>query len=397
MSKGLETRAYTDNQQAFFFGQIKKMAAWATQTGKAFAFWREPKSDNIQAVADFSDKKDRLTDQVRNREKGFAISPFSQNSDGFFIKADLYLSQNGDGSHSEDLLDQIFEEHTKAPEEALHYHLSEGQETSTPTQESDYKKMVTDAVMAIESGKFEKVVPSKMKHETLPDNFDLFHTFLKACEKYPSAFVCVCSLPEVGTWFCATPEILVRQDEEGIFRTMALAGTQVADPEVPLAEIAWRQKEIEEQALVSRYIINCFKKIRLREFEEHGPKTVRAGGLTHLRTEFRVDTHAVGQPEVAHQMLELLHPTSAVCGMPKKPATEFIELHEKHDREFFSGYLGPSNISGVTAAYVNLRCMKVLADKAMLFAGAGVTQDSDPEKEWKETEAKCMTLLNTLR
>ena len=44
--------------------------------------------------------------------------------------------------------------------------------------------------------------------------------------------------------------------------------------------------------MVSRYIINCFKKIRLREFEEIGPKTVAAGNLLHLRTDFQVDMAA---------------------------------------------------------------------------------------------------------
>lgn len=55
---------------------------------------------------------------------------------------------------------------------------------------------------------------------------------------------------------------------------MALAGTQPASGENPLKSAAWTQKEIEEQALVCRYIVDCFKKIRLREYEEHGPKTI---------------------------------------------------------------------------------------------------------------------------
>jgi isochorismate synthase len=71
-----------------------------------------------------------------------------------------------------------------------------------------------------------------------------------------------------------------------------LAGTQKAQGENPLKSAAWTQKEIEEQALVSRYIVDCFKKIRLREYDEHGPKTVLAGNLLHLRSDFKVDMKA---------------------------------------------------------------------------------------------------------
>jgi isochorismate synthase len=93
-------------------------------------------------------------------------------------------------------------------------------------------------------------------------------------------------------------------------------------------------------------------------------------------------------------MLQLLHPTSAVCGMPKEPALQFILDNEKHSRAFYSGFLGPVNVASETHIFVNLRCMQIYTDKAVLYAGAGITADSDPQKEWEETELKCLTLLN---
>ena len=194
----------------------------------------------------------------------------------------------------------------------------------------------------------------------------------------------------------ATPELLI--DVSGdTFKTVSLAGTQKYDPERPLSEVAWTQKEIEEQALVSRYIINCFKKIRLREFEEIGPKTVRAGNLIHLKTEYSVDMAATNFPNLGSVMLDLLHPTSAICGMPLQASLDFILEHEHYDREFFSGYLGPVNFNNKTSLFVNLRCMKLHNGTATLYAGAGVTEDSDPAKEWLETEMKMNTLLNIIR
>ena len=93
--------------------------------------------------------------------------------------------------------------------------------------------------------------------------------------------------------------------------------------------------------MVSRYIINCFKKIRLREFKEIGPKTAKAGNLVHLKTTFEVDTEATNFQELGTVMLELLHPTSAVAGMPKDAALQFLEKFEGLEREYFAGYLGP--------------------------------------------------------
>src|SRR5690606_35968900 len=150
-------------------------------------------------------------------------------------------------------------------------------------------------------------------------------------------------IPSLGSWIGASPEVLIKTKGD-CFSTMSLAGSQRAIGDNPLKNVAWTQKEIEEQALVSRYIVKCFKKIRLREYEEIGPKTDIAGNLLHLRTDFKVNMKATNFPQLGSIMLELLHPTSAVAGMPRDRALEFIRKHEKFDRALFSGFIGPVNI-----------------------------------------------------
>ena len=177
---------------------------------------------------------------------------------------------------------------------------------------------------------------------------------------------------------------------------MSLAGTQPYNGEDPLHSLPWTQKEIEEQAMVSRYIINRFKEIRLREFVEVGPRTVDAGNMAHLCSTFTVDTVATDHENLGSVMLKLLHPTSAVCGMPKDPAQKLITELEAHDRKLYAGYLGPVNMNNGSHIYVNLRCMEVLKNEAILYAGAGVTAYSNPREEWEETELKCNTLLNII-
>ena len=96
-------------------------------------------------------------------------------------------------------------------------------------------------------------------------------------------------------------------------------------------------------------------------------------------------------------MLQLLHPTSAVCGVPLDTSLEFIRKHEGYDRQLYTGYLGPVNFGDRIDIYVNLRCLQLLPEKAVLYSGAGITQDSIAEKEWDETELKLNTLLKVIQ
>jgi isochorismate synthase len=116
----------------------------------------------------------------------------------------------------------------------------------------------------------------------------------------------------------------------------------------------------------------------------------------HLKTEFTVDMKVTNFPQLGSVMLNLLHPTSAVCGMPLEPSLEFLQQHEGYDREFYSGYLGPVNVDNNIYLYVNLRCLQLLKGQALVYAGAGVTIDSTPETEWEETEMKLNTLLKVI-
>lgn len=259
---------------------------------------------------------------------------------------------------------------------------------------------VSEAIQAIKRGPLQKVVLSRIDEQELPVGFSVMSALEELASAYPSAFVCAVYIPALhGVWMCATPEILV-EHKEGIFRTISLAGTQSGVDADGFAlspsQARWSQKEIEEQAFVSRYIIDCFKKIRLREYAEIGPKTISTGNLLHLKTEYLVDTHAMDFPQLPGLMLGLLHPTSAVCGTPKQEAIDFISTTESHDRSMYSGYLGPVNLSNATHLFVNLRTVKITGNKAIFYAGCGITEDSDPEKEWQETQMKCQTLQRIL-
>ena len=370
----------------------------------AIAIWQLPFDDVQHCIVDFSGNPSKTHIDIEEAAPGFAVSPFINPNlqESFFIKADFQISFGEDrwaakefnplkNNSLENILTKKRNNKNKKEFDFRGF-LRNGPESTFSDSYDHYQQLVSQGVEHIKAGQFLKVVLSRTKNLAYEKNFDLIALFQQLSKSYPSAFRYFFYIPDVGAWMGATPETLISVDSNQIFRTMALAGTQAFQPGVKLSDVAWRQKEIEEQAIVGRYIINCFKKIRLREFDEQGPKTVVAGNLMHLCTRYTVDMQACNFPQLGTVMLDLLHPTSAVCGMPKKPTLEFILNYENYNREFYSGFLGPVNINQESHMFVNLRCMQFLNDQMVLYAGAGITEDSEPQREWKETEIKCETL-----
>ena len=378
------------------------------------ALWRLPNQSEKHLIVHLGAP---LTEQqpidLDERPPGFAVGLFDAPADdfarAFYLHADRHTTLIDNTLAYRDVPEtpatRAFDEatiranrqHTQ-PETAISF-----TEQPNPDAQTRFEQTVAEAVREMQAGRFWKVVISRTKTIEFGDVPDVVTLFDRLCAAYPTAFISAVYLPE-GTgnrpeqiWLSATPERLVSMDAEGLFKTVALAGTQSAyAPDGTMkrtADALWSQKEIEEQALVSRYIIGCFKKIRLREYLEEGPKTAQAGNLMHLCTQYTVDTKAVNFPQLGTVMLRLLHPTSAVCGMPRPEALAFIQAHERHDRGFFAGFVGPVNIDGASQLFVHIRCLSLMGKTATLYAGAGLTEDSDPQKEWLETDMKCQTLL----
>ncbi|GAB4237024.1 MAG: isochorismate synthase [Ekhidna sp.] len=363
-------------------------------SGYAFAIWKQPHEDKTHFVISLN-KPEQTEKPLNELDAGFLVNRFEDHhkTKPFLIAADIVVQNDQlsfDPRVAADQQDDFYENLSQTT------HITKNSETITPEKTNEeFEQQVVEAVQAIKEGRFEKVVLSRYKDLPIPDHFSAWEFLVKLNETYSGAFTSLVFLPGQGLWMGASPELLL-SDDESSFKTVALAGTKSLE-QIPLTEVAWTQKEIEEQALVSRYIVNCFKKLRLREFHEHGPKTVKAGLLAHLKTDFEVKYIEASFENLASQMLDLMHPTSAVCGMPLEEAVNWIKEKEKYDRSFYSGFLGPVNFDGSTQLYVNLRCMRIMNERIRLFAGAGITEDSNPAREFLETEMKMDVLGKLIR
>jgi isochorismate synthase len=384
--------------------RLRHLAAGALRTGRPLAIWREPGASAPRLLvarsleAAYTGLPPALDDRA---PAGFAFFPFrdSDHNPALFLPADVQFEADQPDAvrlspAARDMAPNIAAWLALPTPPELAWHHSPQPAPHTATQ-AEYTALVELGVAAIEARTVGKVVSSRAARRPLPPGFDPLAAFEELCQQYERAFVSLVSVPGVGTWLGASPEVLAEVTADGHFHTMALAGTQPLLPGVRPQEAIWRQKEIEEQALVSRYIVNCFKQLRLREYQETGPRTTVAGQLLHLRTDFEVDLKNVPAPaSLGTDMLRLLHPTSAVGGMPRTAALEFLARHEGYDRAYYSGFLGPVNVAapGVSRLFVNLRCLQVRADEVILYAGTGLTVDSDPAREWQETEYKMRTI-----
>ena len=95
-------------------------------------------------------------------------------------------------------------------------------------------------------------------------------------------------------------------------------------------------------------------------------------------------------------LVERLHPTSAVAGTPTDKAMQVIGEMEGHDRGWYSGPIGWINGRGDGEFYVALRSALVKDEEAHVFAGGGLVSESHPDTEWEETELKLQPIISAL-
>jgi isochorismate synthase len=267
------------------------------------------------------------------------------------------------------------------------------EEVSTASEKIDFEKLVSKGIQAIENQELKKVVLSRKEIIEL-GKFDLVATFEKLVRLYPNTFVYCFYHPKVGVWLGATPEQLVKANVN-VFETMALAGTQ---KDYGSDAIVWEKKEREEQQYVTDYIVDQLQEVAL-EVSVTEPYSIKAGSVWHLKTDiWGVLNAGFSLKQVVH----LLHPTPAVCGLPKEASKAFILENENYDRTFYTGFLGELNTSFAVDSvssdlFVNLRCMQIRDSQAHLYMGCGITKDSIPENEWMESVNKSMTMKKVLK
>ncbi|CAL2078826.1 conserved hypothetical protein [Tenacibaculum dicentrarchi] len=337
-----------------------------------FVVYRKP---NSTLLTGFFQNNDCLYTSTSYAESGFIFAPFDDKNPAVLIPKNnaCFLKEN--------FLEDINSDDT--------YLKSQEKNNTKNFQEKAHIKLVQKGIDAINSGLFKKVILSRKELIKLTD-FNIVTIFKKLLVNYNTAFTYVWYHPKVGMWLGATPETLVKIKKQH-FETMSLAGTQVFNN---TTNVIWQPKEIEEQQFVTDYITDKLSEI-CNSLKKGGVKTAKAGNLLHLKTLISGEINTKNAV-----LIKKLHPTPAVCGLPLEASKAFILKNENYNRAYYTGFLGELNLNetseNTSELFVNLRCMEIRNNSAVLFIGGGITKESNPESEWLETVSKSETMKKVL-
>lgn len=331
-----------------------------------FVVYQKP--NLTQIIGFFSNDADIHTwDSTKN---GFLFHPFKEGETIFFEEEKCEILREN-RSNIEVLENEMFEK--------------------SLINKDNFVKLVDSGINNINQDKFQKVVLSSF--DLVPKKeIELEDIFLRLINKYETAFCYWFYHPKIGMWMGAAPELLVKKEKKHI-KTVSLAGTQLFSE-----NLVWKNKEITEQNIVTNYIqlvLNKYcKTVNLKDL-----KTTKAGKLAHLISEIEGELNS---NNTIVELIKDLHPTPAICGLPKENALEFILKNENYPRTYYSGFLGEWNKNfenleeDQVLLYVNLRCMEILEEFFKIYVGCGVTKDSIPENEFQEIVNKTRTMRNVI-
>ena len=196
------------------------------------------------------------------------------------------------------------------------------------------------------------------------------------------------------TFVGATPEMLFRTRARSV-ESQALAGSlQIEGGSSNRAELlAHSRKNLDEHDVVVRAIVAGLGDCCVAIEHPPQPEVVQVRNLIHLSTpirgELRDGAHVV-------DILEALHPTPAVGGVPQRESSRWIVEHEQSPRGWYSGPIGWIDTAGDATFRVALRCGVVEPAAAHLYTGAGIVAASNPAAEYHETSLKQRPFLRAL-
>ncbi|MFT4921968.1 MAG: menaquinone-specific isochorismate synthase [Haloarculaceae archaeon] len=251
-----------------------------------------------------------------------------------------------------------------------------------------WREQVTDAVEKIRAGDLQKVVLAQALDVTLSGPVDVPGALTRLSETYPGCHRFLFEPEDGGIFFGATPERLVTLDGRTV-RTEALAGS-TGRGETP-SEDEWlgaRLRESEKDVKEHEFVVDAIRDqlAPLAQRVTTGNRTVRRlDTVQHLQTPIQA---RLARDEHVLSLVEALHPTPAVGGLPPDAAMQTIRETETFDRGWYASPVGWLDANGDGTFAVAIRSALARDRAATLFAGAGIVADSNPDEEWDELQLK---------
>ena len=263
----------------------------------------------------------------------------------------------------------------------------EGVSSGLLSDQEEWQGQVRKIKADIAAGKVSKVVLGRCLKVTAKRNFNLNNLLRELADSFPGCSVIATNAGN-ATLVAATPERLVSVNS-GNLQSDALAGTFDISDDLPLNGM----RQFEHAPVVSSIrsaLLPLCDDLKTAE----SPVSMKLGSLQHLWT--RV-TGRLKSRVTLFDLIEQLHPTPAVGGMPRQAALDWIRAYDNTPRGWYTGGFGWLGACDEGEISVVLRCALLARDHADLFAGAGITAISDPAREYLETQWKFSAILGALQ
>jgi menaquinone-specific isochorismate synthase len=259
-----------------------------------------------------------------------------------------------------------------------------------------FKQAVQSALSLIQQDVLSKIVLAHAVDVVLPLPFDAIASLHNLRQRYPGCYLFLTSNGHGQQFIGASPERLVSL-YNGQLETDALAGTaprgKTIDDDVKLANrLLHSAKELHEHRVVTQFIQQQLVQLDLKP--QRSPlRLLQLSNIQHLQTPIHATvsarTHLI-------DVVAALHPTPAVAGMPRTIACDYIRRYEPFERSLYAAPIGWVDHHGNGEFAVGIRSALLNGCTARLFAGAGIVEGSDPDRELAEVQLKLQALLQAL-
>jgi menaquinone-specific isochorismate synthase len=257
--------------------------------------------------------------------------------------------------------------------------------------------LVQAARAEIAAGSFDKVVLARRLTVEGSRRFDLARLQGALRFLFPSCQV-IHIRRGAASFVAATPERLLslrgnRVEVDALAGTASRAAETLRDDALSRA-LRRSGKNLHEHRVVVEAIVEALEGTGSRVEAPPTPGLMQLNNVQHLWTRIATTLHA---PSDAFVLAELLHPTPATNGHPRRAADRWLERTDAFERGWYTGAAGIVHPDLSGELYVLLRCARLRARVADLCAGAGIVAESEPRAEWRETEHKLDAMLSALQ
>ena len=265
-----------------------------------------------------------------------------------------------------------------------------------PDGPEQWPGIVEQARQRIAAGELRKVVLARAMDLECAEAPDPRRMMERLVARHPGCFCFMVDQGEGTIFLGASPERLARF-ENGVVEMDALAGTaprgaEPAQDEALAKRLGESHKELDEHRTVIEDIAGALEELGQVDFPPK-PTVRRFESMHHLHTPMRLTLKGEVAPLL---VLERLHPSAAVGGLPRDRAFEVIRSVEAFERGWYGAPVGWLDASGRGEFCVALRSGTLRGNHLRLFAGGGIMVESDPMGEYEETRIKFRPLLGAL-